>query len=77
MPSYNYGGGGIFFLLISVCLLAPVTAYPQARLLSKAGFVDLERIVCEYATRYLDSEITKRENSLRLHRDLSGPTDDE
>jgi hypothetical protein len=69
--------GGIVFLLISVCLLAPVTAYPQAGLLSKAGFVDLDRIVNEYATRYLDSEITKRGKSPRHDRDLSGPTDDE
>jgi len=61
MPSFNYA----------------VTAYPQARLLSKAGFVDLDRIVYEYPTRYLDSEITKRGKSPRHDRDLSGPTDDE
>lgn len=53
MPSFNYA----------------VTAYPQAGLLAKTGFVDLERIVCGYATRYLDSEITKRGKSLGLLRE--------
>ena len=62
-------GKKILFLLISVCLLAPVAAYPQARLLSKAGFVDLDRIVYEYARRYLDSEIAKREKSLETLRE--------
>jgi Skp family chaperone for outer membrane proteins len=63
------GGKKILFLLFSACLLAPVNAHPQARLLSKTGFVDLDRIVYEYATSYLDSEIARREKSLELVRE--------
>lgn len=54
--------------LILVFLLVSVAAYPQARLLAKAGFLDLDRIVYEYTARYLDGEISRREKSLALLR---------
>ena len=62
-------GKKLLLLLISFCVLAPLAAYPKARLLSKAGFVDLDRLVHEYVTRYLDGEISKREKSIAFLRE--------
>ena len=59
----------LIYILVSICVLVPFAAYSQARLLSKVGFVDLDRIVFEYASRYIDGEIAKREKSLGLIRE--------
>jgi len=61
-------GKKLVFILVSVCVLITFAAYPQARLLSKVGFVDLDRIHFEYAARYLDGEISRREKSPEEHQ---------